>query len=90
MEIREAKLDEVEKIAILMEQVAKLHYEGRPEIFKENSVDLIKNNIIEIFEEHGKTILVAIDKEFGLCGVLIYKIKEVREHTNLKDFVQVL
>lgn len=86
MKIREAKINEIEKIAVLMEQVARIHYDGRPEIFKKNSIEIIRNNVIEILGNNEKTILVAIDDKLDLSGVLIYKIKEVKEHINVKDF----
>lgn len=86
MKIREAKLDEVEEIAILMEQVAMVHYEGRPQIFKKNSKEVIKNNVIEILEDSEENILVAVDEKLHICGVLIYRIKEVKDHVNVKDF----
>ena len=86
MEIREAKLNELEEIAVLMEQVALVHYEGRPEIFKKKSKEVIKNEIIEILENDERTLLIAIDEESNIKGVLIYKIKEVKGRVDVKDF----
>ena len=37
MKIREARLDEANKIAVLLKQVSDIHYIGRPDIFKEKT-----------------------------------------------------
>ena len=86
MEIREAKIDELEEISVIMEQVAMVHYEGRPEIFKKKSKDVIKKEIIETLENDERTILIAIDEKSNIMGVLIYKIKEVKGRVDVKDF----
>lgn len=85
MEIREAKLKDVKQIAIIMEQISRIHYENRPEIFKEKSKKEIEDDVIQTIKNKERTILVATDESLNICGVLIYKIKEVKNHINLKD-----
>ena len=66
-----------------MLQVAKIHSNARKDIFKEKSIEEIKtefNNRIN----NKENILVA-EENNNIYGVIVYKIKEVKEHINLKD-----
>lgn len=83
MIIKEATRDDLEKIILLLEQVSKLHYINRPDIFKRKSKNDSKEYGIENLESEEKKMIVAKD-EINVYGVLIYKIKEVKDHFNLK------
>lgn len=83
MNIRNAQIEDVNKISELMLQVAKIHSNARKDIFKEKSIEEIKtefNNRIN----NNENILVA-EENNNIYGVIVYKIKEVKEHINLKD-----
>ncbi len=83
MNIRNAQIEDVNKISELMLQVAKIHSNARKDIFKEKSIEEIKtefNNRIN----NKENILVA-EENNNIYGVVVYKIKEVKEHINLKD-----
>ena len=83
MNIRNAQIEDVNKISELMLQVAEIHSNARKDIFKEKSIEEIKaevNNRIK----NKENILVA-EEDNNIYGVIIYKIKEVKEHINLKD-----
>ena len=83
MNIRNAQIEDVNKISELMLQVAKIHSNARKDIFKEKSIEEIKtefNNRIN----NKENILVA-EENNNIYGVIVYKIKEVKEHINLKD-----
>ena len=83
MEIRNAEIKDINKMTPLMLQVAQLHFNARKDIFKEKSINLIEIELKNRFEDN-ENILVAEDNE-NIVGILIYKIKEVEEHINLKD-----
>lgn len=86
MNIRNAQIEDVNKISELMLQVAKIHSNARKDIFKEKSIEEIKtefNNRINKIN-NKENILVA-EEDNNIYGVIIYKIKEVKEHINLKD-----
>ena len=34
MQIRETKIEDIEQIVVILEQISKMHYEKRPDIFK--------------------------------------------------------
>jgi ribosomal protein S18 acetylase RimI-like enzyme len=83
MNIRNAQIEDINKISKLMLQVAEIHSNARKDIFKEKSIEEIKaevNNRIN----NKENILVA-EEDNNIYGVIIYKIKEVKEHINLKD-----
>lgn len=83
MIIKEATRDDLEKIILLLEQVSELHYINRPDIFKRKSKNDMKEYGIENLESEEKKMIVAKD-EINVYGVLIYKIKELKDHVNLK------
>ena len=83
MNIRNAQIEDANKISELMLQVAKIHSNARKDIFKEKSIEEIKtefNNRIN----NKENILVA-EENNNIYGVIVYKIKEVKENINLKD-----
>lgn len=83
MNIRNAQLEDINKISELMLQVAKIHSNARKDVFKEKNIEEINievNNRIN----NKENILIA-EENNNICGVIIYKSKEVKEHINLKD-----
>lgn len=85
MEIREAKIKDIEQIVIILEQISKIHYEKRPDIFKKKSKNEIRKNTIEMLKDKKRKIIVAADDTLKIYGLIIYNIKEVKEHINLRD-----
>ena len=83
MNIRNAQLEDINKISELMLQVAKIHSNARKDIFKEKNIEEIKNEVNNRMN-NKENILIA-EENNNIFGVIIYKIKEVREHKNLKD-----
>ena len=74
MIIRNAKINDINQIIPLMLQVSEMHYSERKDIFKEKGVEKIKLENILVAEENN-----------NIVGVVIFKIKIVREHINLID-----
>ena len=85
MQIREGKIDDIEQIVVILEQIAKMHYNNRPEIFKEKTKNEIKKNAIEMLNDEDRKVIVAIDEELKIYGLIVYRIKEVKGHINLND-----
>lgn len=83
MNIRNAQIDDVNRVSELMLQVAKIHSSARRDIFKEKNIEEIKNEVNNRMN-NKENILIA-EENNSIFGVIIYKIKEVREHINLKD-----
>lgn len=83
MNIRNAQIDDVNMVSELMLQVAKIHSSARRDIFKEKNIEEIKNEVNNRMN-NKENILIA-EENNSIFGVIIYKIKEVKEHINLKD-----
>ena len=86
MKIREAKKEDLKQITPILEQISKMHYENRPDIFRNKDMSVIEEEAKEIIESNERKMVVAIDNNSKIYGLLIYKIKEVKFHTNLKDY----
>ena len=85
MQIREVKVEDIEQIIVILEQISEMHYKNRPDIFKKKSKDEIKKNIIEMINDENRKVIVATDETLKIYGLVIYNIKEVKEHINLSD-----
>lgn len=83
MIIRNAKINDINQIIPLMLQVSEMHYSERKDIFKEKGVEKIKLELKGSLE-NNENILVA-EENNNIVGVVIFKIKIVREHINLID-----
>ncbi len=68
MTIRRAQEKDVEGIKRLLLQVAAVHHQGRPDLFKGNSRKYTDEEIKEIILDEGKPIFVAADEEGYLMG----------------------
>ena len=85
MDIKLAKKENLKQIINILEQISRMHYENRPDIFKDKNKNQIEKDTIEILNDKNKTVLIATDSSSIVYGVLIYKVKEVKNHINLKD-----
>lgn len=84
MNIRKAKIDDMEQIANILRQVSKLHSEHRPDIFKEKKMFEIIKWTEDILKDDEKIVIIA-ESENKICGVAVCKIKIIKEHVNVKD-----
>ena len=84
MEIREVIKEDIEQIISLLRQVEELHYINMSDIFKMKSEDEIEEYIIDIFENEEKKMIVAVNEAIKVCGILVYRIKYIKYHVNLK------
>mgnify|MGYP004680659377 CR=1 FL=1 len=82
MIIRNAKMNDINQIIPLMLQVSEMHYSERKDIFKEKGVEKIKLELKGALE-NNENILVA-EENNNIVGVVIFKIKNVREHINFE------
>ena len=85
MKIREAKIEDLKQIAIIQKQIQDLHLKERPEIFKEKNMNMIEQELIQMMNSKEETIIVAVNEKSIIYGILIYKIKEIKNHINLQD-----
>lgn len=85
MKIKKAEIKDIEQMVSILEQISKLHYENRPSIFKEKSKAEIEKMAVDLINDIDKKIIITTDNKSKIYGLLVYKIKKVKEHINLKD-----
>ena len=84
MDIRQANKNDITQMVPLLDEVSKLHIEKRPDVFKTRAYEEIKSNLEEMIQDESNIILIAEDKQI-VVGVIICKIREINNHTNLKN-----
>ena len=85
MKIRKAKIEDVEQIIPIIIQLQKLHIVGRKDVFKNKEYKEVKKEVIEKILDKNSNVLIAIDEELKVCGVLICRVKIIENHINIKD-----
>lgn len=84
MQIREARIEDLEQMIIILEQISRIHYENRPDIFKKKSKKEIEKDVLEEIKDAERKVMIATDESLRIYGILICKVKEVKTHINLK------
>ena len=84
MDIRQANKNDITQMVPLLDEVSKLHIEKRPDVFKTRAYEEIKSNLEEMIQDESNIILLAEDKQI-VVGVIICKVREINDHTNLKN-----
>lgn len=76
MEIREAKIEEVNQIVPIMLEVANLHSKKRPDIFRKKEEKELEKEIIETLSNQEFKVLVSCNGKSKIEGVVVCKNKE--------------
>ena len=85
MKIRRATRIDTSQIIPLLDDAAKIHAKIRPDIFKNKTIEEIRNNLEEMMTlDDNNIILVAEDKQV-IKGIIICKIRNIENHINLKN-----
>lgn len=84
MDIRHVNRNDIIQVIPLLYEIDKLHIEKRPDVFKIKSYEEIKSNLEEMIQDESNIILIAEEKQIVL-GVIICKVREINDHTNLKN-----
>lgn len=63
MQIRRAKLSDMEGISRLLLQVCMVHHKGRPDLFLAGAKKYTEEQLAEIIQNEEKPIFVAVDEE---------------------------
>jgi len=85
IKIRKAENSDIELIIPIMLEISKLHEEGRPDIFKEKTRIDAEKELKDKVNSGISHILVCNINEATICGILIYRVKYIENHNNLKD-----
>ena len=85
MEIREARIEDKKELIELLIQAQELHCKNRPDIFKKTTKKEVESEVIEVLESKERKMIVAVNDKEMACGLVIFRIKEVENHINLKN-----
>ena len=85
MKIREAKIEDKKELIELLMQAQELHCKNRPDIFKKVTQKEVESEVIEVLESKERKMIVAVNDKEMACGLVIFRIKEVENHINLKN-----
>lgn len=84
MEIRRARATDIPGLLTLLQQVGQLHYQGRPDIFRDNAQKYDAQQLQELLADPDRPILVAAEENHVL-GYAFCVRKEIAGHSVLKD-----
>ena len=82
MTIRKAKPKDIKRINDLLFQVAKIHADGRPDIFKSAAKKYSNEELLKIIENENSPIFVAVDNSDCVLGYA-FCLFEITENSNL-------
>lgn len=77
MDIRFASAQDVAGILSLLRQVGRVHYEGRPDIFRSNAQKYGASQVLAMLNSSQTPIFVAVEDEkvlgYGFCQMKLYE-----------------
>lgn len=85
MEIRKIRNEDKKEVINLLMQMQELHCKNRPDIFKNITKKEAEKEIEEVMGNKEREIIVAVNEKNEICGLVIFKIKEIKDKSNLKD-----
>jgi len=85
MNIRTAKLEDLEKIILLEEQIFNLHAENRSDWIDNSKIGFNTENFKSIIENPDKGIIFVAEENNNIIGHCIIVISEIKNHFLMKD-----
>lgn len=68
MKIRRAGMEDIPGLDRLLEQVLKIHHQGRPDLFKDNTKKYSDKELLTILADDKRPIFVGIDEQGQVMG----------------------
>ncbi|HZK39080.1 MAG TPA: GNAT family N-acetyltransferase [Clostridia bacterium] len=84
--IRKAQKSDSKGVLRLLEQIAELHHQGRPDIFKGHTKKYSEDELSEILKEAGKPVFVAVDEDNNVLGYVFCMIAHYKDHAVFNDY----
>ena len=84
MIIRKARIEDIEQIVKIMQEIQNLHIKNRPDIFKSREIEEVSADVIKKLNSPDMIIIVAEENK-EISGIAICRIKEVKNNINLKN-----
>lgn len=83
--IRKASGKDIPRLITLLEQVAAIHNNARPDLFKANSKKYNESDLVSLLCDKKVTIFVAADEEDVAVGYIFCVMNEYKDHSIMKD-----
>lgn len=89
--IRYAKKSELDRVNEIRYQVNRVHSNGRPDIFRDDFCDEMKNIVYKVFDGENSDVIVAVNGD-TICGfaTVEYIVKENLRTTCKENFIGLL
>ena len=84
MEIRFAKAQDVPGIIKLLQQVGRVHHEGRPDLFRETAQKYSSSQVLSMLGKQDNPIFVAVEDE-AVLGYGFCMMEQYRDHSVMCD-----
>lgn len=68
MKIRRAGMEDISGLDRLLEQVLKIHHQGRPDLFKDNTKKYSDKELLTILADDKRPIFVGVDEQEQVMG----------------------
>ena len=85
MEIRRAKVNDMEGINQLLFQVLEIHHKGRPDLFKADCKKYTDEELKGLIHDENKPIFVAVNEENVVMGYAFCVLQQHRNNNILTD-----
>ena len=85
MKLRKADVGDVDGIMALLYQVAAIHHDGRPDLFREGASKYTADELAEILDDSSRPVLVAVDDGNNVRGYAFCVLKETIGDNILTD-----
>lgn len=85
MRIRMAEPRDIGRINTLLYQVAAVHHQGRPDLFRAGSKKYTDGELLELLQKPDRPILVAVDEEDWVVGYAFCILQEYKNEGALAE-----
>ena len=85
-QIRNAVPEDCQRIRPLQKEIAQLHHEGRPDLFKTEARYFSEEDFLHRLQNENHTVLIAEGKDGQVVGYAFAWVKRIRSHSTYVDF----
>lgn len=84
--IRRAENSDCDKVLLLLENIAQLHHNGRPDLFRSGAKKYSREELEVIFKDPGKPVFIAADENNNVLGYAFCIIIDYKNHSVFNDY----
>ncbi|MCL2517772.1 MAG: GNAT family N-acetyltransferase [Oscillospiraceae bacterium] len=84
--IRRAEIKDIFEITKILSQIAELHHQGRPDIFKSGTQKYNKEEFENILNDPNRPVFVAVDENDTVLGYCFCMVVQYAKHAVFNDY----